>query len=46
MSCIKAVVAANDEILVEAHSHFVKWKNANTNVAKTDFGWAFRQFKR
>ena len=46
MSSIKAVVAANDEILVKAHANFLKWKKENCNVAKTDFGYAFRQYKR
>ena len=46
MSSIKAVVAANDEILVKAHVNFLKWKKENCNVVKTDFDYAFRQHKR
>ena len=46
MSSIKAVVAANDEILVKAHDNFLKWKKENCNVAKTDFGHAIRQCER
>ena len=46
MSSIKAVVTANDEILVKTHDNFLKWKKENCNVVKTDFGYVIRQCKR
>ena len=45
MSLIKAVVDADDEILVRAHKMFADWKRAHLHEAKTEFGYALRHFR-
>ena len=42
----KAVVEANDEELIAVHKEFKKWNALNSEVAKTDFGFALRHYTR
>ena len=43
---IKAVAEANDQDLVAVHKEFNKFKSLNPQLARTNFGFALRHYKK